>query len=155
MTVSVDLRIENEAWTSVSNLEALCTAAVMGALGHAGVSPPATVDILLSDDDTLAELNAKWRGKSGPTDVLSFPADVMERPFLGDIAITFGVAERDASAYGKTMEAHLTHLLVHGVLHLLGHDHETENEAQQMELLEKQVLAELGFSDPYSRIEPS
>ncbi|MEM6411180.1 MAG: rRNA maturation RNase YbeY, partial [Pseudomonadota bacterium] len=84
-----------------------------------------------------------------------FPADPRERPFIGDIAVTIGVAERDAAQFGKPLDAHLTHLLVHGVLHLLGYDHETDGQAAIMEDLERDILSDLGYADPYSRIKQS
>lgn len=155
MTLAIDVRIENDAWSEMGNAERLCEIAAAKAVDRIGLSRPLAIDILLSDDEELTALNETWRGKSGPTDVLSFPADERERPFLGDIAISYGVAARDAEVAGKSMEAHLTHLIVHGVLHLAGHDHEEADEAEHMENLERGVLAELGYADPYSRIEQS
>ena len=155
MTVSLDLRVEDKSWDQISDLESLCEAAIQHAAKCAEPNSSLAVDVLLTDDNHLAELNEAWRGKTGPTDVLSFPADPMERPFVGDIAITLGVAERDAAKLGKPLDAHLTHLLVHGLLHLLGYDHGTDAEAALMETLERDVLAGLGYADPYSRIEQS
>lgn len=153
MSVSIDLRIDHEGWGSVADMDALCQLAIVGALEHVGKDSPSHIDILLTGDEKLAELNSDWRGKSGPTDVLSFPADPEEQPFIGDIAVAFGVAQKDSAASGKSLGAHLTHLLIHGTLHLLGHDHETEEEAKIMETLERDVMEKLGYEDPYSRIE--
>ena len=108
------------------------------------------VAVLLADDEVLAELNAGFRGKSGPTNVLSFPAPETARPHLGDVAVAFGVCQREAHEQGKRLEDHLMHLVAHGVLHLVGYDHEDDAEAEIMEALERRVLAGLGVSDPYA-----
>jgi len=92
--------------------------------------------VLLTDDETMADLNQRFRGKAGPTNVLSFPAPANPQGHLGDIALAYGVCAREAAEQGKTLEDHLTHLCVHGVLHLLGYDHETDGEAEAMEALE-------------------
>jgi probable rRNA maturation factor len=105
--------------------------------------------ILLTDDAKLKALNAQFRGKDKPTNVLSFPASG-EEPYLGDIAIAFGVTAREAKDGGKPFAAHATHLVVHGVLHLLGYDHERDREAREMEALEIRILAELGIASPYA-----
>ena len=97
----------------------------------------------------MQDLNARFRGKDNATNVLSFPAPESARPHLGDVALAYGVCAREAAEQGKTLAAHLTHLTAHGVLHLLGYDHEAEAEAEVMEGLERAVLADLGFPDPY------
>lgn len=155
MSITVDLRIDDKSWERISDLKAVCESAIQRAANRVEPNLSIAVDVLLSDDDQLAELNEAWRGKAGPTDVLSFPADPRERPFIGDIAVTIGVAERDAAQFGKPLDAHLTHLLVHGVLHLLGYDHETDGQAAIMEDLERDILSDLGYADPYSRIKQS
>jgi probable rRNA maturation factor len=110
---------------------------------------PRALTILLSDDAHLKELNALFRGRAKPTNVLSFPAGAAD--YLGDVAIAYGVAMREARAEGKSFAAHAAHLAVHGVLHLLGYDHEKTREAAVMEALEARILARLGISDPYTR----
>jgi probable rRNA maturation factor len=104
--------------------------------------------ILLADDAKLKALNARFRGKNKPTNVLSFPGAGGD--YLGDVAIAYGVTAREASASTKTIHDHTVHLAVHGVLHLLGYDHESAREAQVMEPLEIAILAELGIADPYA-----
>jgi probable rRNA maturation factor len=106
--------------------------------------------ILLTDDARQQALNAGFRGKDAPTNVLSFPAAVgAEDGELGDIALAFGVCVREAEAQGKSLADHLSHLTAHGVLHLLGYDHESDAEAEAMEARERDILAGLGVADPY------
>ena len=98
---------------------------------------------------TVRQLNARFRGKDGATNVLSFPAPASAGLHLGDIALAHGVCAREAVEQGKTLAAHLSHLVVHAVLHLLGYDHEAEAEAEVMEARERRLLAGLGVADPY------
>lgn len=112
-------------------------------------SHPSTVSVLLTDDVTIQELNRTWRGKDTPTNVLSFPAKAGPGPaLLGDIAIAYETSAQEAKAEGKPFATHLTHLAVHGFLHLLGYDHEAEAEAEAMEELEIAVLKRLGVPNP-------
>ena len=145
--ITVDLIVEDDGWTAVPELEALCDRA----FGAAAAVEPAegVVSLLLADDDELHALNRDFRGKDKPTDVLSFPAHEMDRPLLGDIAVALGVSTRDAESQGISLAAHLSHLLVHGYLHLRGHDHELAHEAAIMEALEIKALASLGITNPY------
>jgi probable rRNA maturation factor len=113
-----------------------------------------SISILLTDDAALAELNGRFLGKSYPTNVLSFPAPPNPENHLGDIALAYGVCAREAAEQGKTLEQHLSHLTVHGVLHLLGYDHESDGEAEVMEALERAVLEVLGVPDPYAAERP-
>lgn len=145
--ITTDLIVEEAGWEAVPELAALCERAFAAA---AAVEPAeGTVSLLLADDAALHELNRDFRGKDKPTDVLSFPAHEMDRPLLGDIAVALGVSARDAEAQGISLADHLTHLLVHGYLHLRGHDHEAEDEAAIMEGLEIKALASLGIPNPY------
>lgn len=112
--------------------------------------------VALSSDAEIARLNGTYRGKPKPTNVLSFPAGPGlhaadgEAPFLGDIVLAHETIGREAAERGVPFEHHLQHLIVHGLLHLLGFDHETEEEARAMEALEVRALARLGIADPYA-----
>lgn len=114
---------------------------------------PVELSILLTTDGAIRKLNALYRGKDKPTNVLSFPAD--DSLMLGDIAVAYGVTAREAKAEHKTLTAHLSHLVVHGVLHLLGYDHEDEKDAVTMERRERKILADLGIADPYGDLPPT
>jgi probable rRNA maturation factor len=98
----------------------------------------------------VRDLNARFRGKDAPTNVLSFPAPESAWPHLGDIALAYGVCRREADGQDKSFAHHVMHLTVHGVLHLLGYDHETDAEAEVMEGLERAILGGLGLPDPYA-----
>ena len=110
-----------------------------------------SVSLLLGDDAAIAGLNVQFRGKDGPTNVLSFPpAPESEAGFLGDIALASETIAREAASQGKSFEAHAAHLVVHGFLHLLGYDHENEQDAEAMEAREREILKTLGVADPYA-----
>lgn len=149
--MAIDVEIEDEAWSAaVADVAAVVQRAAEAAL----VRDAARGDlvILLTDDETVRDLNARFRDKDRPTNVLSFPAPPMpgqaETP-LGDIVLAYGVCAAEAADQGKSITSHLTHLVVHGVLHLLGRDHEVEDEAEAMEGEERAILSGLGISDPY------
>jgi probable rRNA maturation factor len=153
---SLLIDIDDPAWHAlVPDLERTCRRAVAAALAEAPLS--GEVSLLLTGDARLRELNRAYRGIDRPTNVLSFPAlPPRARPapggpaMLGDIAIARETLAREAAATGITPADHLAHLLVHGVLHLLGHDHEDEHQASVMEVIERRVLAGLGIADPYA-----
>lgn len=109
------------------------------------------VTIVLTDDAEMAELNRTWRGKDAPTNVLSFPAGggPGEPDPLGDVVIAYETALREADSENTALADHFSHLVVHGVLHLLGLDHMQDAEAERMEDLERRALAALGIADPY------
>ena len=146
--IDLDLRVEDAEWTrAIADLEAVCTAALNA--GAAQLGAQGEVSVLLTNDPEIQTLNRDWRGKDKPTDVLSFPADPMDAPFLGDIAVSLGVCQRDAADRAIALGQHVSHLLIHGLLHLLGHDHKDDTEAAEMEALEIAALASLGWPDPY------
>jgi probable rRNA maturation factor len=142
----IDIEVEDPAWSAaLPEPEAVVLPAAEAALDARG-----GVTILLTDDDSVAALNERFRGKAGPTNVLSFPAPDNPEDHLGDIALAYGVCAREAAEQGKPLVHHLQHLVAHGVLHLLGYDHLTEAEAEEMEALERRILAGLGVPDPYA-----
>ncbi|MBM9593072.1 rRNA maturation RNase YbeY [Roseitranquillus sediminis] len=156
----VDAVLEDDRWAM---LQALADRACDATLRHQGLDPDAWEIVVMGCSDArIAELNAQFRGKEKPTNVLSWPSEERgaaqagakpEPPrgdSLGDIALAWETCEAEARAAGKPFEEHVAHLLVHGTLHLLGYDHEDEADAQLMERVEVEVLATLGLADPYS-----
>lgn len=143
----IDIEVEDPAWTqALAEAEGVALAAARVALADT----PGGLTVLLTDDEAVRDLNARFRGKDSPTNVLSFPAAANPEGFLGDIALAFGVCAREAADQGKPLGNHLSHLVAHGVLHLLGYDHETDADAEEMEALERAILKPLGVPDPYS-----
>ena len=117
-----------------------------------GFDRDAQLAIRVVDTEEGADLNESYRRGDGPTNVLSFVFEERDRidpPLLGDVVICAPVVRREAAQQGKSMHAHFAHMVVHGVLHLLGYDHQRDSQAQRMESLERTVLDELGFDDPY------
>jgi probable rRNA maturation factor len=142
----IEIEVEAEAWTgALPDAEAVVERAAQAALGTA----EGDIVVLLTDDDAVRELNGRFRDKDKPTNVLSFPAPENAFPHLGDIVLAYGVCATEAEAQGKTLADHLSHLVVHGVLHLLGRDHEDDAEAEEMEAEEREILAQIGVADPY------
>jgi len=146
--IDLDLSISDASWHQISDI----TGIVQKALHAAEIvgQKSGEVSVLLTDDAEMQRLNKQFRAKDKPTDVLSFPADPMDAPFLGDIAIGFQIMSRDAQTAGKSLSNHLSHLVIHGYLHLLGFDHIEDAEAEEMEGLERRALASMGIADPYS-----
>ncbi len=145
--VAVEVEVDTPAWPhALPDVVALCREAARAAMADS----VGDVVILLADDDTVADLNSRFRGRSGPTNVLSFPSGPGGGRHLGDIALALAVCQSEAVAQGKPLADHVRHLVVHGVLHLLGHDHEDDDEARIMEALEVSRLALMGVPDPYA-----
>lgn len=157
--VTAAIGIDDDAWrAAVDAPEALCeraaAAAVRAAPAEARVA--GEVSILLADDAALRDLNGRYRGVDKPTNVLAFAALEGETPavadgpvLLGDIAIARETVTREADAASKPVAEHLCHMVVHGMLHLLGYDHQTPAEADEMEAIEIRALASLGIANPY------
>jgi len=155
----VDLIIEDSRWEALG-LAALAERACGAVLAHNGVAG-AEISLLACDDARIAALNEAFRGKATPTNVLSWPSEERgaevpgERPRapadpeLGDIAIAYETCAREAAEAGRDLADHVTHLLVHGTLHLLGYDHSDDEDATLMEAIEVDVLGKLGISNPY------
>jgi probable rRNA maturation factor len=149
----IDVEVEDDAWAeALPQAASLSRTAAEAVLAHlpGEAEGPESLAILLTDDEEVAALNEEFRGKAGPTNVLSFPAAENPEHHLGDIALAFGVCAREAREQGKPLANHLQHLVAHGVLHLLGYDHIIEAEAEEMEGLERAILAGLGIPDPYA-----
>ena len=143
----IEIEVEADDWTAaLPDAEAVVSRAAEAALGTAG----GDVVVLLTDNAAVRDLNARFRDKDRPTNVLSFPAPESAAPHLGDIVLAYGVCADEAAAQDKTLADHLSHLVVHGVLHLLGRDHEDDAEAEEMEGEEREILAGLGVADPYA-----
>ena len=144
----IEVEVEDPAWLrSLPGAAELAQAAAEAALE--GWKDEDLV-ILLADDDAVRDLNARFRGKDAATNVLSFPAAANAGRHLGDIALASGVCAREAAEQGKPLADHLRHLVIHGVLHLLGYDHADNAQAERMEALERDLLAGLGVADPYA-----
>lgn len=151
--------VEDQRWDEVfPNAERTLTPVVAAALAAGGAPPePIEMGIVLTDDETVRQLNRDYRGKDRPTNVLSFALTEGEDGpavggpvMLGDVVLAYETVMREAAEGGKRPQDHACHLVVHGVLHLLGYDHGTDAEAAEMERLEISVLAAFGLADPYA-----
>jgi len=134
---------------------ALIERLISAVLSHLRYSEAAEISLRLVNDAEMAELNQRFRAKQGPTNVLAFPfsqAPDIRLPFLGDIVVCLPVLRREAEQQQKSVKQHFAHLLLHGTLHLLGFDHQTEEQALQMEQVERDILQQFGIPDPYGDI---
>ena len=149
--LSVDVVHEAGAWPQLDALIVAINAAADAVAAELGLCGQSAC-IALSSDEVVAKLNAAYRGKAAPTNVLSFsaPASDEQIRFLGDIGLAAETVAREAEEQGVPLVDHLQHLVVHGLLHLQGYDHQTEAEAEVMEALEVRILAKLGVADPYA-----
>jgi len=146
----------SEEWDSRINWPALARSAVHAAVAHsrhAGLSD-SEISVKFTSDEEVRALNAAWRGKDKATNVLSFPmaeeGELASAQLLGDIVLAYGVCAAEARDKQAALETHAAHLVVHGTLHLLGYDHETSDEdAEDMEQVERRSLASMGIADPY------
>ncbi|WP_420960420.1 rRNA maturation RNase YbeY [Brucella sp. IR073] len=155
--IDIDILIETEGWPDEAPLRALASRAVAASWEALGLpdEEETELSIVFTDDAAIRELNAEWRGKDKPTNVLSFPAFPVKAgdapgAMLGDIVIARETVEREAALEKKPFDHHLTHLIVHGLLHLLGYDHENDEEAEEMEGWERLILQALAIPDPYA-----
>lgn len=153
----IDITTGFEAWSRTHNIENLVETAAHAAItGHQdAVSPQAELSIVLASDEKVRQLNAQYRGLDKATNVLSFPGEYdggaqARNILLGDIVLAFETIEIEAQSQHKSFENHVSHLIIHGVLHLLGHDHEDDETARNMELLEISILKGLGIENPYA-----
>jgi len=158
---AAEIMIVADCWNAEAEAEAVIFRAIEAAASHVDADTgDAELAIMLTDDAGIQTLNRNWRGLDKATNVLSFPAvqppsghepdDVDAPRMLGDIAIAYQTTRREADEEEKTFENHLSHLAIHGFLHLVGYDHEKDGEAETMEALEREILATLGIADPYA-----
>jgi probable rRNA maturation factor len=150
----IDVIVRSTRWRKRPTAKTIVKKAVLAA-AQAVSTRPTELAIVLSDDSAIRTLNRDWRGKNAPTNVLSFPAVAPGKgrpasPYVGDIVIAYQTTAREAVAEGKPFNHHLTHLAIHGYLHLLGYDHENDRDAQKMERLERKILKRLAIPDPYA-----
>lgn len=145
--MELNLIIQSDRWSGEElDWERLVTLVFAA---HEGIEEDRAIALVLSDDEQVQELNRDYRGKDKPTNVLSFPSD--EPDEWGDIILSYQTIAREAAAQGKSFQDHTTHLLLHGVLHLLGYDHENPEEAEEMESLETALLSQLAIANPYEK----
>jgi probable rRNA maturation factor len=152
-----------DGWQNEPGAEDVIQRAIAAAAEIAGANTgDAELAVMLTDDAGIRTLNSNWRGIDKPTNVLSFPALQPTAPvgpddaprMLGDIAIAYDTTRREADDEQKPFDHHLSHLVVHGFLHLIGYDHEKDGDAEAMETLEREILAQLGIPDPYADRNP-
>ena len=154
--IDIDISVEAGGWPDEAALHEIVSQAVRSAVEELGVQAAAGAELslLFTDDAHIQVLNRDWRGKDKPTNVLSFPAFEVAPgdplpPMLGDIVLAFETVSAEAALEDKSFDHHVNHLVVHGFLHLLGYDHEADEEAEAMEDLERRALARLAIPDPY------
>lgn len=147
----IEIEVADESWhAALPQWEAVVNRAAGAAMLAGGAGEEASgITVLLTSDEAVAGLNDRFRDKDGPTNVLSFPAPESAQPHLGDLALAYGVCAREAAEQGKLLTHHVSHLVAHGVLHLLGWDHQSDDEGEAMERLEREILAGLDIPDPY------
>jgi probable rRNA maturation factor len=158
--INIVLSRESGDWPDEAALFALADQVVTAASKLLKLKPAGSCELSLvfAVDETVRALNAEWRGKDNPTNVLSFPAFPLKPgdklpPLLGDVILAFETTAREAAGEAKPLDHHVSHLILHGFLHLLGYDHETDGQAEEMEALERKVLAKLAIPDPYAVID--
>ncbi len=155
----LDILIVADCWQAEPQAESVIDRAITAAAEFVTVDVgDSELAVMLTDDAGITTLNRNWRGMDKPTNVLSFPALQPRGPrnpddpprMLGDIAIAYETTRKEADEEQRPFEHHLSHLAVHGFLHLIGHDHEQDQEAETMESLEREILSQLGIPDPYA-----
>ncbi len=155
-TLAIDLCVDDKNWQAIDGLEHVITTAVKAALSQAQIIGDDAIGltIVLDNNSRVESLNADWRDKQKPTNILSFPAPKHSRSdtgeaYIGDLILAYGVIYDEANEQRKALATHLCHLIIHGVLHLVGFDHQNDDEAVEMEQLEIKAMAALGLPDPY------
>ncbi|RCL02855.1 MAG: putative rRNA maturation factor [Candidatus Tokpelaia sp. JSC189] len=154
--IIIDITVHDQGWTDEESLEKLATETVEATFGCLAMQNASSeLSILFTNDAEIYQLNARWRSQNNATNVLSFPAFPVRigegpGPMLGDIILARETIKREANNQGKPLAHHLSHLIVHGLLHLLGYDHENDTDAKVMETLERKILHILAIPDPYA-----
>jgi probable rRNA maturation factor len=154
MKLTLDISVPSPLWRGLPRARSIARETIAAAAVESGGPSEGDVSLCLADGAALRALNLSWRGIDKPTNVLSFPAAPGrsgEARTLGDIALAYETLAREAEDLAVSLADHYRHLLVHGFLHLIGYDHETDAEAERMEALEAKILARLGVADPYAR----
>ena len=153
---AIDVLVEADGWSALPDAEGVARRAAQAALAACAdaVPPACELAVTLTDDAEIRVLNREWRGLDKATNVLSFPQAALPEGVdapqpLGDVIVALETLAAEAAAEGKAPAHHLAHLVVHGTLHLLGHDHIDDDQAEEMEALERRILAGLGIDDPY------
>ncbi len=158
--IAIDLMVEAGEWPDEAHLAAMLARVVEASFAEArlAVVKGSELSVVFTDDAHIRTLNDTWRQKDKPTNVLSFPGSPPRRgrfgPLIGDIVVAGETVRQEAEAEEIAFDDHLTHLLVHGLLHLFGHDHIEDVEAERMEALETAILGRLGIADPYAEAVP-
>lgn len=154
MSPEIDILVTSDDWDSVDDLDPLTRRCIAASIAESGarLQDQCEISVTFCADAEIRDLNARWRGKNAATNVLSFPTPgaVDAKPLLGDIVVAFETVAREAREQDKTLQAHVTHMIMHGFLHLIGYDHESADEAEEMETLERRIAASLGLRDPYA-----
>lgn len=155
----IDITVSTEGWGDENQLSALIEKAIKSVAETAGLKWPeeSELSLLFTDDAQMTSINGEWREKNQPTNVLSFPGSDVEIGeqsdfMIGDLVFAYETVKREAVEQEKQFEDHLTHLTIHGFLHLFGYDHIEDKQAEQMEALEIKSLAQLGINDPYANL---
>lgn len=156
--ISIDVTMEAGNWPPGETIEEWIRRAFAAIVAETGLTIPrqgTELSAVFTDDAHIRQLNREWRGKDKSTNVLSFPAFAPNKagpisPMLGDIVLAWQTVAREADADGKSIDQHSMHLIVHGILHLIGYDHELDDEAEEMEALERRILSRLAIPDPYA-----
>ncbi|EYS90945.1 hypothetical protein X471_01079 [Bartonella bacilliformis str. Heidi Mejia] len=156
--ISINMTIENAEWGDEKILYTITEKALIATIDRLSLTQVTSeLSLLFTNSMRMAQINTQWRNKNKPTNVLSFPAFPLKAgqnpgPMLGDIVLARETIVYEAEEEGKSFHDHLTHMIVHGILHLLGYDHETDDEAYQMEELEKEILQKIAIKNPYTEL---
>lgn len=158
--IDIVLDRQSGGWADEAALFGLAERVVAAASELLQLKPagPCELSLVFADDAAVKALNAQWRGKDTATNVLSFPAFPLKRgdslpPLLGDVILAFETVAREAADEVRPLDHHVSHLILHGLLHLIGYDHETDAQAGEMESIEREILAKLAIPDPYAVID--